>query len=610
MASITKQSIDEVKSRVDIYSVVSNYVSLKRSGASYKGLSPFTTEKTPSFFVNPDKAMFYCFSTSQGGDIFTFIQKKENMTFPEAVELLASRYGITLEYEEGKGKSISSSLKKQVLDINELACNFFCENFLKEENEAIREYWLKERNFSLDDAKKMRIGFAPIDWSRFKNMLKNNFSQEAINNCGLFFGEMQNGDISRLNPRFRGRLMIAICNIHSQVIAFTARKTALTPDDIDYEQGKYVNSPETVVFSKKNTLFNLDKARQAESAKSSFILVEGQLDAIRMYLNGFENTVAGQGTAIGQAQLMTLKRYASRIVLLLDSDLAGQKAALRLIPICLACELDVQVACLEEGQDPDSLIVNFGAEKMRQIIENAENAIKFVSDKLFRDLYQSSSQGKLEALSSIYEIISSSSSKVLQDDYLRVASTSIGADYSSVSRDFSKYLADRQRYRQNDFSPEQKKYQDNQEVILTNAEYDALLLFLHNDKIGKILTEIISCDWVNTESLAGKLLARFISAAQEGIDFKQSNFDLLLENDVERNFIYRILSMDNVAKGDILSLAKASAEKIWKKYCQKHIDTINKKLQINNIANEEMMGLVKELSKWRKSLGNYPWKFE
>ncbi len=604
---IKQESIDEIKSRVDIYSVVSNYVSLKRSGASYKGLSPFTTEKTPSFFVHPAKEMFYCFSTSQGGDIFAFIQKKENLSFPEAVELLANRYGINLQYDN-KGNNVPNSLKKQVLDIHELVCNFIVDNFFKEENQAIRDYWLKERQFSLEDAKKMRIGYAPLDWSRFKNTLKNNFSPEAINKCGLFFGEMQNGDMSRLMPRFRGRLMIAICNIHSQVIAFTARKTDLTPTDSDYEQGKYVNSPETIVFSKKNTLFNLDRARQSQDG--SFILVEGQLDAMRMYLNGFENTVAGQGTAIGLGQLMMLKRYASKIILLLDSDSAGQKAALRLIPICLACDLDVHIACVEQGQDPDSLILNSGAEKMREIIAKAENAIKFVSDKLFREIYMSSAQGKIEALLSIYEMISSSSSRVLQDDYLRIASDSIGADYTSVLSDFSSYLTNKNRYKEDNLVENQKKMQDNQDVILTNVEYAALLLFLHNDKIGNVLAEIISCDWVDDENLAGKLLARFISATQEGIELRQSNFDLLLENESERNFVYRILSMENVAKGDILALAKDCAEKIWQKHCKRHIDNINKTLQLKNISSEEMMTLVKDLTKWRKSLSNYPWKFE
>ena len=289
MPRIKDSSIEEVRNRVNIVDLVSSYVSLKRAGASFKGLSPFTSEKTPSFFVYPDKGFYYCFSTSQGGDIFKFVQTKEGLNFPESVEFIANRFGIPLEYDASRGAASKAgqSLRKQIFDIHEDAANWFLKVFKGNSDfgKAARKYWHEERMFKEGSEDELRIGMSPVDWSEFKAEIEKKYSYEAVAESGLFFAPRNRTSVMGLMPRFRGRLMISLCDVQGRVVAFTARKTPLTPSDIDYEEGKYVNSPETPIFKKQNMLFNFHRARKSAIELGYFIIVEGQIDALRMYVS-------------------------------------------------------------------------------------------------------------------------------------------------------------------------------------------------------------------------------------------------------------------------------------------------------------------------------------
>ena len=373
MPLIKNSSIEEIKAKVRIEDLVSRYVQLKKVGANYRGLSPFKHEKTPSFYVYPDKNFYYCFSTSQGGDIFKFVQTKENMSFVEAAEFIADRFGIRLEYERGAKAGAGSSVRKQIFDINEDAAAYYSAEFFAKNPraESVRNYWTQERKFTLENAKELRIGFSPTDAEGLKKILaKKNYSPDALRECGLFFARESEADLARFHPRFRGRLMIPISDGQGRVIAFTARKTEFTPSDIAYEEGKYVNSPETPVFKKNMTLFNFDRAKKEAERRGYFILAEGQLDTIRMYCSGLENTVASQGTAAGAEHFALMKRHADRVVLLFDGDSAGRHAALRAIPICIAADIEPFVAQLPPDDDPDSFIAKNGADAMRELVEN------------------------------------------------------------------------------------------------------------------------------------------------------------------------------------------------------------------------------------------------
>lgn len=603
MPRIKDSSIDEVRNRVNIYDLVSLYVSLKKSGASFKGLSPFTSEKTPSFFVYPDKNFYYCFSTSQGGDIFKFVQVKEGMSFPEAVEFIANRFSITLEYEDAKGdfSKQKQSLRKQIFDLNEDACAWFFSVFsgAGEFGEYAKKYWVDERGFSLEVASELRIGFSPIDWTDFKESIAKKYSQEAILESGLFFAPKSNFvNVKNLMPRFRGRLMIPICDVQGRVIAFTARKTNLTPSDISYEEGKYVNSPETLVFKKQDMLFNFNRAKKYASEMGYFIVVEGQLDAIRMYSCGFKNTVAGQGTALGESQFSLMSRHAKKVCLMLDGDSAGQKAANRVLPMCIAADLEPTVCVLPTDDDPDSLLKTKGVEAMQNLLGSQKNAVKFIVDNFKKAYPNPTVSDKRGVLDRIYELVYNSSSNFAKDEYLRLASTELGADYKAVASDYISKSKDRAFSSQQTPSKKQKIAQNNERQVLTNAVFDILIVCLNNADIAKAVSELIDTEWLDGKTPEEKLLARLVEFKRMGEDFDISE----IEDESERNIAYQILANSSYELDNVASVASSCLERIHKNYCEKKISSFEKILKDSSSSNESKREALKNVSSFRKIL--------
>jgi len=602
MARIKASSIEEVRARVSLYDVVSAYVNLKKSGSSYKGLSPFTNEKTPSFFVYPDKGFYYCFSTSQGGDLFKFVQVKENLTFPEAVEFIANRFSVQLEYEEGGGGP-APSFKKQLFDIHEDATAWFAEQLFADTAEAaeIRSYWTDERGFSIEDAKSLRIGFAPENSSGLKKLLASKkYSPEAIVGSGIFAARENERDIREFYPRFRGRMMIPISDIQGRVIAFTARKTRFTPK-IASEEGKYVNSRDTEIFRKNLVVFNMDKAKNEAKEKNYCIVVEGQLDAIRMYCSGFKNTVATQGTAAGFEHFALIKRYANKVVLLFDGDGAGQHAALRVIPICFKAEIEPFVTVIPDGDDPDSFIKKFGADAMRELVENKKRtALSFAARAILADNPSPTPQDKRSAMLSLFEIIENASSEVLRNDYIIEVSTALATDWTAVNADYRNW----RKTRRNPVSAAaevQPIPQNNKDEKLTNAVLDALLVSLHYENVAESLAKIINDVWLNDNSTESRALKRLLALYREGIGFELSEIDACFEDEDEKNLIYRIYSSDKASIENPVKYANECIAKIHQNFYADKIEELNGKLAAaDNSLSDEKFEILKELSKLRR----------
>lgn len=593
MPKIKDSCIEDIRNRVNIYDLVSQYVSLKRSGAHFKGLSPFTVEKTPSFFVYPDRGFYYCFSTSQGGDIFKFVQTKESLNFPEAVEFIANRFGIAIEYEKSSRNESrqNQSLRKQIFDINAESAAWFSELFFRADDlgECARRYWVQERRFSEADAKNLQIGVSPIDWAEFKKKLERKYSFEALAESGLFF-KPKSG--SSLMQRFRGRLMIPICDTQGRVIGFSARKTPLTPSDMDYEEGKYVNSPETPIFKKNAVLFNFHRARKAVLEAGFFIVVEGQIDALRMYLSGFENTVAGQGTALGENQFNLLARHAKKVVLMLDGDSAGQKAAKRVLPICLKCGLEPSVAIIPPGQDPDSLILNESAAAVQKILDSRLSAVGFLS-KVFKDSFKNPSVAdKRAVLEEIYTLIDSTDSFVAKDEYLREASQCLGAEHSAVARDYMS------RSKAAPAKPE--KIEKNSRQVLTNAIYDVLSVCLVYPDIAQSVANIVDTDWFGDASACERLFRRLIFYYRNG-----ENFDISqIEEESEKNLAYEILANSAGEIENPSAIASKCVERIHKNYCKAELDRLSKVMESGEADTQQKREALSKSSQLRKLLRN------
>lgn len=602
MPRIKKSCIEEIKARVSVYDVVSAYVNLKKSGSAYKGLSPFANEKTPSFFVYPDKGFYYCFSTSQGGDIFEFIKIKENLSFYEAVEFIANRFSIKLEYEDGGGIA-SPSRRKQLFDIHEDAANWYSEQFFADTPEAaeIREYWVKERGFTLEDAKELRIGYAPINSDGLKRILhQKKYSSDAIIGSGIFSARDGESNIRNFYPRFRGRMMIPISDIQGRVIAFTARKTRFTPQ-IASEEGKYVNSRDTDIFKKNLVVFNMDKAKNSARDKNYCIVVEGQLDAIRMYCSGFKNTVATQGTAAGAEHFALIKRFANKVVLLFDGDNAGRHAALRVIPICFKAELEPFVAVIPNGDDPDSMIKNCGVEAMKELVENKKcTALSFAAREILADNPNPTPQDRLSAMQALFEIVDNCQSKVLRDDYLREISNSLMCDLKSVIQDYRKWKDSSHQPLKTPVQPAQKT-ENLSQGMLTNAISDALMVSLHYENVAEGLAQIIRDAWIADGSLEGKVLARLLALYREGIEFNLSDIDTFFDDADEKNLIYKINTEQYSKIDNPIKYANDAVKKIYRNFLSKEIDSLNKELSETDISNEKQkLEILKKISKLRK----------
>ena len=331
MPLVKPSCVHEIRARVNIVDVISRSVTLKKAGSRFKGLCPFHQEKSPSFHVNPDMGVYKCFGCGKSGDLITFIRETEGLNFIETVETLGQRFNVPIEYEAGAGPTREErSLRQELFELHDIAAQHYYEAFSANDETGnwMRNYWENERRFDLELAKEFKVGAADVNGSNLgAELMKRGFSESALRQCGLFF-IYDDAEISlrSLRHRFRGRLMIPIRDHQGRVVAFTARQTALTPDNDPAKDAKYVNSPETPIFTKSHLLFNLDRARSEAKEGHPFVLVEGQLDALRSWSVGLKTAVAPQGTSITEGQLALLRRYHNQVECFFDGDGAGQKA--------------------------------------------------------------------------------------------------------------------------------------------------------------------------------------------------------------------------------------------------------------------------------------------
>lgn len=374
MPRIAEESIERVAAASDIVEIIGSYFPLKRAGSSWRALCPFHREKSPSFHVSPQKQAYYCFGCGAGGSIFKFVMEYERIDFVTAVRRLAQKAGLTLvEEQSAPGDDRRRELRGRLLELHKLATDWFHANLLRSPAGAAARDYLKSREINSEIAKNWQLGYAPDSRDALlKPARAAGFKDPELRASGLFHG----GEDKPLADRFRQRLIFPICNDYGEVIAFSGR--VLPPSE---DPAKYVNSPETPLFSKGRALFGLHKARRPLADAGFAIVCEGQLDLIRVFESGLENVVAPQGTAFTPAQARLLQRYADSAVLCFDSDRAGRTAIERSLPILLAAGFGVRVAPLPPGEDPDSLIRTQGADTFRTMVEQAPDYFDFALDE-------------------------------------------------------------------------------------------------------------------------------------------------------------------------------------------------------------------------------------
>lgn len=374
MPRIAEESIERVAAASDIVEIIGSYFPLKRAGTSWRALCPFHREKSPSFHVSPQKQAYYCFGCGAGGSVFKFVMEYERIDFATAVRRLAQKAGITiLEEESAPGDDRRRELRGRLLELHKLASDWFHANLLRSPGGAAARDYLKSRAINSEIARSWQLGFAPESRDGLlKRARIAGFKDAELRASGLFHG----GEDKPLSDRFRQRLMFPIRNDYGEVIAFSGR--VLPPSE---DPAKYINSPETPLFTKGRALYGLDKARRPLADAGTAIVCEGQLDLIRVFESGLQNVVAPQGTAFTPSQARLLKRYADTAVLCFDSDRAGRTAVERSLPILLAAGFGVRVAPLPAGEDPDSLIRKKGADAFRVLVDGAPDYFDFAIDE-------------------------------------------------------------------------------------------------------------------------------------------------------------------------------------------------------------------------------------
>lgn len=374
--------IEEVRSSNNIVDIIGGYVRLQKKGSSYFGLCPFHNEKSPSFSVSPNKQMYYCFGCGAGGNVFTFIMEYENQTFPETVKILADRAGIALPEAELTEEQKRERNKRQLLlEINKTAANYFYYQLNGDQGQQAREY-LENRRLSKETQIHFGLGYA----SKYSNDLylylkKKGYQDQILKETGLLTYDEKRG----AHDKFWNRVMFPIMDVNNRVIGFGGRVMGDgTP--------KYLNSPETMLFDKSRNLYGLNYART--SRKPYMIICEGYMDVIAMHQAGFTNAVASLGTAFTTQHSVLLKRYTQEVRLAYDSDGAGQKAALRAIPILKSAGINVRVIHMDPYKDPDEFIKNLGTEAFQERIDAAESSFMFEISVLEKNYKQSDPEGR------------------------------------------------------------------------------------------------------------------------------------------------------------------------------------------------------------------------
>lgn len=419
---VSNNIIDDILERVDIVEVISGYFPLKRAGRNFKTLCPFHREKTPSFMVSPDKQIFHCFGCGVGGNVFSFIMKYERIDFPEAIKELAQRAGVELPSYSPSFPDRKTSLRLEMYRANELATQYYHQVLIKQESAKYARSYLVNRRLSSREITKFKLGFAPAHPSGLLDFASSHqIKRETLQKAGVL---LQRDDGTTVN-RFRNRIVFPIFNAKAKVIGFGGRV-------MDESQPKYINSPETEVYSKGSELYGLNFAIDEIRHKDYVVIVEGYLDLITCHQHGIENTVACLGTALTPEQVRLLKRYSRNVVVIYDGDRAGELATLRGLDLLIQENLNIKIVSLPSGFDPDDYIRKQSIEKLKKKIAEASDLFDYKLSLLATKFDSKDTLGKVKIIEEMLPTVSKIENNVLKSEYLKKLSERLSVREESL----------------------------------------------------------------------------------------------------------------------------------------------------------------------------------
>lgn len=596
MERYNDEILDEIRSRNDIVSTISQYMTLKRKGRNYFGLCPFHNEKSPSFSVSPDKQIFHCFGCGVGGDVINFVKKIENIGFLDSVRLLAEKSGIQLPNDISKAEEENIKLKNRVYKINELAAKFYHENLYKPTSKIAQDY-IKKRKLNNATLKSFLMGYASNSSNELLRYLKEQgFTEEELL-ASCLIGKSDRG----YYDKFRNRLMIPIRDERGRFIAFGGRV-------LDDSKPKYINSPENIVYSKGRNLFGLNVAREGvHGPLKRLLIVEGYMDAISLYQRGITNVVASLGTALTDSQGRLLRRNTEQVILGYDADGAGQQAIIRGMEILKSMDIDIRILQISGAKDPDEYILKFGPEKMLKAMDEAISAIEFKIKVLRANLDLNNVNDKVKFLTEIAKILSNVDNNIEREVYIdrisKVYEISKNAIVSEVDKLLYRSLAGVTKFEKSNIVL--KDTQDSKIDVATRKR-EGMVVYLLVDYTKAAFEKIKNV--VDLDLIKSEKNKKIIGILYERIDLNNlpENIISLFEDEDDINYVSGILSYDF----EISDVNKA-IEDIEKAYYKEKLISLRNelilKLENNNDAEEadkkeienELTNVILELTKMK-----------
>ncbi len=411
---------DRIRERIDIISIISEHINLKKSGQNYKGLCPFHSEKTPSFTVSPAKQIFHCFGCGVGGNVFHFLMRYDSLTFPQALRYLGERAGIKIP-EPGKREGIEKDNKEELYKANELAAEYFYNNLAESREAEEARGYLKKRGIEKNTIEEFKIGYSLPQWeAAYRYLRQKGIDAATLEKAGLII-KKENG----FYDRFRGRIIFPILDLKKRVIGFGGRV-------IDDSLPKYINSPESPIYIKGENLYCLEKARQEIVRRGYLLIVEGYLDAIMTYQMGVRNAAATLGTALTQGHIRLIKRFTNNLILIFDPDAAGKKAAIRSAPLFLEAGMKVKVAALTEGTDPDTFLRKNGVDAFVERLKNSERLFDFVFSEVRGKDHLTAIDDKMKVVNELLPLINGIPGRIEKNLYIKRLAEGLGIDETDI----------------------------------------------------------------------------------------------------------------------------------------------------------------------------------
>ena len=584
MVSYTDELKEEIRSANDIVDVVSQYVTLKRSGRNFFGLCPFHKEKSPSFSVSPDRQYFHCFGCNKGGDVFTFVSEIERISFKETIELLAERAGIKLPIAENSEFNKNQYLKDRMYKINSVSAMFYHERLYKPIAKIAQNY-VKTRKLDNNTLKAFKIGYSGEFNELYKHLIAAGFKDNEILATGLV-NKTDKGDFI---DRFRKRLMFPIMDASGRVIAFGGRKL-----ENNEKIAKYINSNENLVYSKKKHLFALNLAKKSESNK--IILVEGYMDAISLYQRGINNVVASLGTALTEEQGRLLRKYCEQVILSYDSDGPGQTAIMRGLEILEKQGCDARVLQMEGAKDPDEYVIKYGSGRFNLLVDNAISRVEF-RIKMIKNKYNlENANDKIRFLKEITHILSDVKNKIEREIYIDKISTQYNISKEAIYAEVNKVSYNSNISENILVKPVYIENRKKEEISSAVIKRENMILFLlinyFKESFEKIVTNINVDDFKLEENkiIFEKILEMPAEDSEKIVQCIANIEDENLQSHISEILVtdYEISSVEKCIEDIIIIYNK---DRLSNRKTE-----IIEKLKNNNLTKEEIVKLENELS--------------